>query len=134
MKIKRCLVTVAALLMANAALVELSAQTVFKGFLLRSNEKMDFVSEEWVREGLSESEKKELLESLGEDASEEDKESVQDAQGWKRKEVKKNGYEIIALNVEMDFSADAYPYRDNCRRTSSSLYQNQGHIQILWRR
>lgn len=73
MKIKRCLVTVAALLMANAALVELSAQTVFKGFLLRSNEKMDFVSEEWVREGLSESEKKELLESLGEDASEEEK-------------------------------------------------------------
>lgn len=113
MKIKRCLVAVAALLMANAAFVELSAQTVFKGFLLRSNEKMDFVSEEWVREGLSESEKKELLESLGEDASEEDKESVQNAQGWKRKEVKKNGYEVIALNVEMDFSADAYSYRDN---------------------
>ena len=97
-----------ALFMLNAGVFEVSAQTVFKGILLRSKEKVEFSRSEWVTE------KGPKKDYYGDEDS-----TVSDSVGGDSvvvevlREVKKNGYQEYSLGVRMEFSVEAYPYRNN---------------------
>ena len=113
MKARNFWLSFVALFMLNAGVFEVSAQTVFKGILLRSKEKVEFSRTEWVTEkgpkkNYYGDEDSTVSDSVGGDSVVVDSVEVQVL-----REVKKNGYQEYSLGVRMEFSVEAYPYRNN---------------------
>ena len=113
MKVRNFWLSFVALLLLNTVAVEVSAQKVFKGIILRSQEKVEFSRTEWVTEKVPKKnyygdEDSTVSDSVGGDSVVVDSVEVQVL-----REVKKNGYQEYSLGVRMEFSAEAYPYRNN---------------------
>ncbi len=105
-----------ALLLLNAGVVEVSAQKVFKGIILRSQEKVEYTSTEWVEVELSEADDPMEEDSIGSVVESIDLETgvyPKNGVSYMNQEVKKLAYEVFSLSVQMDFSVEAYPYRNN---------------------
>ncbi|MBR3518771.1 MAG: hypothetical protein IKN77_01455 [Paludibacteraceae bacterium] len=104
-----------ALLLLNAGVVDVSAQKVFKGIILRSQEKVEYTSTEWVEVELPETDDSVEEDSIGSVVESIDLETGDSKNGvsYMSQEVKKLAYEVFSLSVQMDFSVEAYPYRNN---------------------
>ena len=105
-----------ALLLLNAGAVEVSAQKVFKGIILRSQEKVEYTSTEWVEVELPKADDSMEEDSIGSVVESIDLETgvySENGVSYMSQEVKKLAYEVFSLSVQMDFSVEAYPYRNN---------------------
>ena len=79
-----------ALLLLNAGVVDVSAQKVFKGIILRSQEKV-LIKNKYMRNNGVDFDPDDVVLKMPE----------------------MHGYELYSLRVTMDYSAEAYPYRNN---------------------
>ncbi len=116
MKVRNFWLSFVALLLLNAGAVEVSAQKVFKGIILRSKEKVEYTSTEWVkvdRPKVDDSMEEDSVDSVVESIDLETGTYFKNGEYYKSQEVKKLRHEMFSLSVQMDFSVEAYPYRNN---------------------
>ena len=116
MKVRNFWLSFVALLLLNAGAVEVSAQKVFKGIILRSKEKVEYTSTEWVEVELPKADDSMEEDSIGSVVESIDLETgvySENGVSYMSQEVKKLAYEVFSLSVQMDFSVEAYPYRNN---------------------
>ncbi len=90
MKVRNFWLSFVTLLLLNTVAVEVSAQKVFKGIILRSQEKV-LIKNKYMRNNGANFDPNEVF--------------------VKMPEI--HGYELFSLSVTMDYSAEAYPYRNN---------------------